>query len=334
MLFEFDCSGRVIRGYQQPQATSTSAWGIRDLATDGIRLYGGLEGNTIHAFDLATSQFDPAAQIIVQGGPPTIRALAFDPFGDNGRGSFWTADFFNPVFEVARTGTILRTFPNTFGQGGAAAGIYGAAFDPVRGTVWWWSQTGGIATTAQVLGIEMDTITGRATGQRFVGDLSIAGNRQGGVAGGAEFVQRNGVPTLLVLTQATSDTVYAVEGRFNHGVTCGPRIGFSGGEPAAGNGAFRIDLTQSAGSMGFLMASVSGVPSLLQPPILNPRCFANVDLASAFVVGQWPVIGGSASFPLPIPASASGVELHLQWIALGATLPVFASDGGGLWINP
>ena len=68
-FFEFDANGAFVASYNQPTGTALSAWGIRDLALDGTTnvIYGGLEGDTIYAFDATTKIWDASKDVTVTG---------------------------------------------------------------------------------------------------------------------------------------------------------------------------------------------------------------------------------------------------------------------------
>jgi hypothetical protein len=162
----FDASGNLLRGFDQPAATATSPWGLRDLASDGFSLFGGDESG-IHGFD---AQGSPVQQVRarnglrtlgnLQGTPAdqvlgTFRALAFDPDGNGGEGSFWSANFDTDLVEFDLNGTLIRRYSNTSGWS-----IYGLAHDPCSGSIWAWSDP---ADGGQIF--EVSTAVGGPTGR-------------------------------------------------------------------------------------------------------------------------------------------------------------------------
>ncbi|MGA0867580.1 MAG: hypothetical protein ACO3UM_01480, partial [Planctomycetota bacterium] len=122
----FDASGRLLRSFDQPAATATSPWGLRDLASDGQGVFGGDESG-IHGFD---AQGNTVQQVRARNGNRTLgnllgtpadqvlgtfRALAFDPDGNGGEGSFWSANFDSDLVEFDLNGTLIRRYSNTIG---------------------------------------------------------------------------------------------------------------------------------------------------------------------------------------------------------------------------
>ena len=164
----FDAGGSLLRSFDQPAATATSPWGLRDLASDGLSVFGGDETG-VHGFDaqgnpvqqvrarnglrpIGTLQNSPADQVL-----GTFRALAFDPDGNGGEGSFWSANFDSDLVEFDLVGTVIRRYSNTIGWS-----IYGLAHDPCSGSIWAWSDP---AEGGQVF--EISTSAGGPTGRSF-----------------------------------------------------------------------------------------------------------------------------------------------------------------------
>ncbi len=109
-VYVLDGDGQPLAGldFDQPAALAGSAWGLRDLTTDGTCLFGGSE---LGVFGFDTSG-QPCTSIVTSNGPRafasplggaalqrlgTIRALAFDAAGNGGRGRSgprtWTASW-------------------------------------------------------------------------------------------------------------------------------------------------------------------------------------------------------------------------------------------------
>ena len=338
VLIELDASGNHVGTVPVPAAVdAASLWGLRDLAYDGQGIvYGGSEADSIVAFDTAQRRFDPTRAIPLPAGLTfsTVRAMTFDPTGDQGRGSLWIASWDSEHVELSRTGTILRRHPNVQAQ------AYGAAFDPVRGTVWWFGQAdSGHPFDYALVATEMDPATGRATGQRTFGDPTIFGLAFGGHAGGAEFSSRNGRPTLLFVSQGNSDWIVEIEGRFAFGTSTAGEIGFDGGAAFVGSSGFTVKLDRV--SRPFAAALVGMAEGALPLPggVFRPGSTLWLDttiplLASPFL----PAAGGTVRLPLPIPndPNLAGLDLWFQFAVPapgGNGLPIGMSDGGRIHIH-
>ena len=342
-LFKLDASGKLLAAYDQPPATAASPWGMRDLAYDGDQtLYGGCETaacNRVLAFDIASASFVSGKDFIVPSTlpGPVVRALAYDPLGAGSTGSLWTADLGSAVVEFDRAGNVLGTLPSV------SASAHGAAIDSDYRTIWWFARGGSTKGNVGVVGIQQDLLTGQATGQVFLGDLSVqpgSGEPPGGVAGGCELYidssTDHAVPHLVLLAQAQSDTLYEINGRFNFGGTCGGTIGFRNDAPWTGNRAWTVTLSASASPQAFLLVHGSHATIPLTPPLFGLGCVVRVALAPGPVVlGPFPVNGGTAQASIPVVAGAGGVA-YFQWLEAPSPLaiPLRLSDGGGAYVYP
>jgi hypothetical protein len=321
-----------VKGYAQPSGVSKSNWGIRDLAFDGKRfLYGGAEnlatGNTVFAFDVIRKQWDPTKnwKVPVVTGLTTTRALAYDPNGDQGRGSLWTCNFSNTHVEFDRSGKALRIEKNM------SPFTYGAAYDPIRKTIWWWGQGDQTVGKIFAIGAEMDAVTGKATGNRVVGDQKVADPKfPGGLAGGAEFYMNGGTPTLVLLTQATTDTVYEVYGRFSYGKASAGSLGMNGFPPLVGwtkTPNFGFQVTGAKGSVAILMLGFSKIALPLGGGFLPG---SSLYIAPALVITAAPIVGTKANIPLPLPnvAALKGATTYWQSGEILAGPKMGFSQGG------
>ena len=335
MLYELDSSGRFVGGYPQPSSVNDkSAWGLRDLAYDGARyLYGGYEGGRVLAFDTVTKVFDPSQDFIVPADLTfsVLRALAYDPSGDGGNGSMWAANFSSDHAEFSRNGTLLRVIPNM------QRGTYGAAFDPVQRTVWWFGQEDPARADIGVTATEMDVATGLPTGKRTFGDTSVFGSvLTGGFAGGAEFYEEGDRAVLLLMGQGFSDTIVELGGRFERVDGPGGRVGIEGGACYVGNSTFAVNLTQGLGLVGFLLVGIGGADLDLAPlGVFAPGSRLAVDTTRFdFLLGGFPIVGGAATVPLPIPndPALAGIDLYMQWVSDSGSL-LATSTGGAVRLN-
>lgn len=137
-VFVFDEGGNLERSFPQ---LSTTTFGYRDGATDGGSVMFGCEdGIYVHATDGT-----PITTVMAASGPQTVaspiagaglaqlgiyRALAYNPAGNGGNGSFWTATFGSDLLECDLDGNVLTTLANNAGWS-----IYGLAWDPYTGTL-------------------------------------------------------------------------------------------------------------------------------------------------------------------------------------------------------
>ncbi len=304
-----------VKGYPQPAGVSKSTWGLRDLAFDGKRfLYGGAEnlvtGNTVYAFDVIQKKWDSSQnwKVPIVTGLTTTRALAYDPTGDQGKGSLWTCNYSSSHVEFNRAGKALRVLKNM------SPFTYGAAYDPVRKTIWWWGQGDNSLGKIFAIGAEMDTVSGLATGNRVLGDQQIADPKYpGGLAGGAEFYMNGTTPTLVLLSQATTDTVVEVYGRFSYGKASVGTLGMNGFPPLVGwtkTPNFGFQVTGAKGSVAILMLGLSKVALPLGSGFVPG---SSLYVAPAFVVTTVPIVGGKASIPLPLPNLPALKRVTTYW---------------------
>lgn len=354
-IFEFDQDGAWVGSYAQPPQTAASEWGLRDLAWDGdssraSRLFGGMEnaasGNRIFAFDWQTRQFDSARDVVLTSTRvATSRALAFVPpnprFPTAVGGVLVVADYFSRVeFVDALLGVpVALTVPSV------QPGTFGAAYDPVRETVWFGGQTGSRrGESTQVVFSEMD-LTGRATGRVFLGDLTVPfldenlRSIPGGLCGGVEFFANgSGAPTIVYLAQATSDTVVFLNGRFEYGSGCGgAKISFRG-EPYAGSSNFAITLSDAPldATIAFLWIGLPLPPPGLPLPPMLANCALLLDptVMLSDLFPAIPIEGGRASVPMPLAIGFTGLEAAFQFVVPTSTmLPVDLTAGGMIYVN-
>ncbi len=158
----FDRAGTYVGSFPQDPTYSTSSWGWRDLAWDGAYLYGSENSDIV--------QFGTNGTVTgtIAGPINPCRGLAYDPATDH----FWTAGFGTDIYEIDRSGIVVKSFVNTYN-------VYGLAWDDVSpGGPWLWvfSQDGSPAATVR----QFDPVTGVYTGVSF--------SSVGTYAGGACFV--------------------------------------------------------------------------------------------------------------------------------------------------
>jgi hypothetical protein len=140
-----DSSGIIFDQYDQQFGAELDGWGYRDGCGDGTHVYFGWMGGVVR-HDCEPPGDNGTLMFTTPHPGGCWRALAFDPTGDNGNGSIWSASFSSNLVEVTLTGVILTVFPD----GGWS--LYGLAFDPGDGNLWG-HDTGGDV-------IKIDTSTG------------------------------------------------------------------------------------------------------------------------------------------------------------------------------
>ena len=143
----FDAAGNMTGSYDQIAGAAGDDWGYRDGAGDGTYVYFGWAGG-VARHDVDGSN----GQLLFTGVPPggTWRALAYDPTGDNGNGSLWSACWGSELVEVTLSGTVLTSYPCWVTP---AWSLYGLAYDNVDGNLWA-HHTGGDV-------LKIDTSTGQ-----------------------------------------------------------------------------------------------------------------------------------------------------------------------------
>lgn len=203
-VYVLDSQGALVRTFPQ-LATSTFAW--RDGATDGESLMFGWEAG----IDVVDAQGVPVQTVQAANGPQTLsanpiagpglaaignyRAVAYDPTGNGGNGSIWTASFGSDLLEIDLDGNILQQFPNTGGWS-----IYGLAWDPHMGVL-----LANSIPNAGDIGV-IHPSSGTVTG------ISFPRNQVGSAQGGLSVVYEPSHPgggrfDVIGLDQAASDTI-------------------------------------------------------------------------------------------------------------------------------
>jgi len=156
----------------------TYAGSIRDLATDGTRLFGGNAATGIIEIDPNTGA--TVKSFTLTGG--ATRAIAWDA----SRKGFWNTAFGGNIFFHDTTGALKITITSTL------AGKYGMAFDSIPGQpayLWVWNQ---LSTAVNALH-KYDIATGQEVAQyQFTLTATSIGT-----AGGAEICVVNGQRLLL-----------------------------------------------------------------------------------------------------------------------------------------
>ncbi|MBL7190545.1 T9SS type A sorting domain-containing protein [bacterium] len=162
----WDRNGNLITSFDQH---ATSYWGIRDFCTDEDYVYGGWENGLDY--------YDPQTYTYVGTIPHPVnmifpRGVAYDPEGDKGNGSFYCGNWSNPMYEMDRSGNLIRIL------GPPGVMVHGLAWDdddPNGPWLWIHADQNGNPYMLQ-----MDPISGTYTGVSFcTGSLTHNATAQG-----------------------------------------------------------------------------------------------------------------------------------------------------------
>lgn len=185
-VFLADNTGTVYGQYPEAFGANTDSWGYRDGASDGTHVFFGWGAGLVqHDGDGSNPT------LIVNGAAPggvgTWRALAYDPTGNGGNGSIWTASFSSALIETDLAGNLLTNFP------AAGWSLYGLSYDDTDGNLWGHDTGGAI--------IKIDTSTGGIIpGAGCATSLFPNLSAQGGLSG---FSELGG--NLAAVSQGTPD---------------------------------------------------------------------------------------------------------------------------------
>ncbi len=164
-VFVLDASGELLRSYPQIAGAATDGFGYRDGASDGTYVYFGWGGG------VARHNADGSDGTLFIAGPTpgtsvTWRALAYDPTGDNGNGSFWSQSFNSGLIESDLSGNLLHQFANN------GSSLYGLTYDNATGKLWGHGQAAGVFSSEVQ---EIDPETGLLTGVRYTTHFEVPG---------------------------------------------------------------------------------------------------------------------------------------------------------------
>jgi len=145
MLYKLDISGNLLNSYSQG---TTSDWGMRDMAFDGISLYGG-DDNGFYQINPTTG----AVTTMFTGnlGLGIIRALAYNPTS----GHFYAANWDTQIIEFDASGTQYATYTAP-----GLTGMYGFAYDELTENLWIFDRTGSPTTTFYEYNLTTQSLTG------------------------------------------------------------------------------------------------------------------------------------------------------------------------------
>jgi len=259
-VHQFELNGNFVQSFAQViPLTTTTSWGMRDLAADepNNKLYGGMEGLLLQEYTFAdptpgglvgdeTLVHTADYSLTALGVNTTIRALARDP----SNGHFYTQSFTTPMYEFTLPNTLVATHAN------AGTSAYGLAFDTLNTTLWSFSQTaiystpfpcaaGGNADLVDI--VEVD-LTNLPTGRGFAGVMEMIDCTN--IAGGIDF-EDDGLGNTRVIafhqsnvdkiieyevdTSASGPTAYCTSGTTSAG--CVPVLSGSNNPSISGAGS-------------------------------------------------------------------------------------------------
>lgn len=170
-VFKLNLNGTLAGQFTTTWVPGTS--GLRDLAFDGMYLYGSDATNTIFCFDGNGNIINTITS------PVAVRAIAYDEISD----AFWVNNWDTDLTLVSRTGAILNVIPTP-------PSIYGLAYDNVtNGGPYLWLFSG--TTSGGGCQVEQFKIsTGTATGvtHSVSGDFGAGTDIAGGLFSASHLV--------------------------------------------------------------------------------------------------------------------------------------------------
>jgi hypothetical protein len=197
----YDATGTLLGSYAQIAGASSDTWGHRDGASDGTYVYFGWAGG------VARYDADGSNAVLLFDGTNapggTYRALAYDPTGDGGNGSFWSANFASVLVEVDFNGNLLTSWPN----GGWS--LYGLAYDHSTGMLWGHDRNFMGDDSAKV--VEIDPNTGLLTGVEWSSHYGVAGPSATGFAIQGGLSALDGTGNLYGVLQGAPDHFFACD---------------------------------------------------------------------------------------------------------------------------
>lgn len=283
MVHQYDMNGVYLQSW--PQVSNTTAWGGRDMVSNGNTLYIGSDNAEVSQYSWNGVALSHVSLTTVPGVSGTVRAFTQNP----NTGNFFTKSFTGTFYEFTLTGVV-----NSVVQ--TALSAYGFGWDDVNGTIW--------STTTGPSVQEVDTSCNFLSGS--------FGNTWGTAQGGADVYSdsRNpGFLSMVVLGQGTPDSVEV----YDLGVPSG--VGFTlslSGLVAGGSATISVSGATAGGLVRHGYSLRGGGPTttpwgnlLLTPPY--------TELPAMTADGA-----GNASLSATVPAGTTGVNVWLHAFDLGS----------------
>ncbi len=193
LLHRYDMAGNLVEEFSIPGVSN-----LRDLAFDGMYMYGGANANTIYMMDFTTKTLIGSFP-----SPVAVRNIAYDPVYD----ALWVGNWDTPLTLVSKTGTTLATIPNP-----GLSGMYGTAYDDwTDGGPYLWIFDQGSGSGFPQYIYQLNIASGNLTGvshdvaQDFPASLGIAG----GLFTTENFI--GGMASIGGILQGTPDMFFVYE---------------------------------------------------------------------------------------------------------------------------
>ncbi|MBK8977013.1 MAG: hypothetical protein IPM29_13950 [Planctomycetes bacterium] len=335
-------TGQLHRTFAQDPSTAATLIGWRDGTSDGRSLMFCSELG-IHVVDRVGQRI---GTILAANGPRTLpaqpiagpalaalrgfTAVAFDPAGDAGNGSFVVGQGTAPLYEIDLGGGVLRTFANADGLD-----VTGLELDGC-GQLWAWARAADGAI------VELDRVTGRATGRSIALERGVLQPGGLALALGLDF-RPAGDDLLLVRRTVSGPAADRLEARSlgDFRSVCAPWTLVSARDAEQPDPSFkvlgRLDRTLSVTALGPRPAPVAlwldAGPAALVCGDVTAASPALLALHSFFVLtpfstpsGPAVTFGASSNTPIALPlGGVVGVlpdgPLRIQALALDAGVP-------------
>ena len=192
-VYVLDTAGNLLCSVDQP--SHSTSWGWRDLASDGDTLYASVDNNVDKfTIDLGTCTLTYHGNF--PGPENPNRALAYR----HSDGHFFTANFNSSIYEFDKSNSSINSWTNSYS-------IYGAAYDPITGKLWFATQETNTHGDYNFLR-EFDPTSGSYTGTAL--EPSPATWSSGAYAGGLDIGTFRGKRALIELLQASPSDLIVI----------------------------------------------------------------------------------------------------------------------------
>lgn len=364
-LYEITPDGTFVSDYEAPSWTAVDFDGFRDLAWDGktdgtSRVWGGMDGKGISAFDWNLGEFSGFATIangslrFYQGNQ--VDCLTFVDIGsdkvavacewftpnvldpDGSRINYNTVPssftYFSDVFEQYQP-----TLPDWQEVGDTSK--RGAAWDPATQTIWWHvdrRNNNPNPNAARTTFVETD-VQCNPTGKILANHFDVGVGPQTLPLGCEIYEDGDGNAVMVYAVSgapgddAQNDRVVEIYSRFTYGDGCNGSIGYNT-EAYIGNTAWEITVDDVNAPLGGVLwrGTPSFLPGVALAPFVNPTCDLHVNLTGFVTVNPAAAPGPSLSWGLSIPNDGAliGAEAAFQALipTLPAALPLDLTDAG------